>query len=159
MAELLHSADKSCLQRQNYGESGCTKQQANSSILGVGIALDLTFRDLQNELKQKGHPWEKAKALDGSCPLSAFVPIRLIEDINKIEIQLMVNDASRQKGSSLQMLTDILSLLEYISRWFTLNPGDVVLTGTPVGVGPLQPGEELKLALLGHFTVQTKVKS
>jgi 2-keto-4-pentenoate hydratase/2-oxohepta-3-ene-1,7-dioic acid hydratase in catechol pathway len=136
----------------------CTKQQAASAIYGIGVALDLTLRGLQNELKQKGHPWEKAKAFDGSCPLSAFEPIKSFDALDNIELQLTVNSAVRQKGSSRQMLTDMVSLLEYISRWFTLLPGDVVLTGTPAGVGPLGPGDELIVDLIGHFTLQTKIQ-
>jgi 2-keto-4-pentenoate hydratase/2-oxohepta-3-ene-1,7-dioic acid hydratase in catechol pathway len=136
----------------------CTKQQVASVILGIGLALDLTLRDLQSELKQKGHPWEKCKAFDGSCPLSAFEPIASFDSLNDIELQLTVNGEIRQKGSSRQMLTDILSLIEYMSQWFTLNPGDVVLTGTPAGVGPLNPGDRLQIDLLDHFTIQTIVE-
>lgn len=137
--------------------SRCTQQQVASAILGIGLALDLTLRDLQNELKQKGLPWEKAKAFDGSCPLSVFEPIASFDALDNIELQLTVNSAVRQKGSSRQMLTDIVSLTEYISHWFTLNPGDVVLTGTPAGVGPLHPGDELGIDLIGHFSIQTVV--
>jgi len=136
----------------------CAEEQAASAIIGVGLALDLTFRDLQTELKQKGLPWEKAKAFDGSCPLSAFEPIGSFDALDNIELQLTVNSAVRQKGSSRQMLTDIVSLIAYISHWFTLNPGDVVLTGTPAGVGPLHPGDELGIDLIGHFTIQTAVQ-
>ena len=136
----------------------CTKHQASSAIIGVGVALDLTLRDLQNELKQKGHPWEKAKAFDGSCPLSAFEPIGSFRSLDNIELQLSVNGKIRQKGTSGQMLTDILSLIEYASRWFSLLPGDVVLTGTPAGVGSLAPGDQLQIDLLGHFTIQTMVQ-
>jgi 2-keto-4-pentenoate hydratase/2-oxohepta-3-ene-1,7-dioic acid hydratase in catechol pathway len=132
--------------------------QAASAIIGVGVALDLTLRDLQNELKQKGHPWEKAKAFDGSCPLSAFEPIESFDALDNIELQLSINGEVRQKGSSRQMLTDIVSLLEYISHWFTLKPGDVVLTGTPAGVGPLHPGDKLQIDLLDHFTIRTVVQ-
>jgi 2-keto-4-pentenoate hydratase/2-oxohepta-3-ene-1,7-dioic acid hydratase in catechol pathway len=136
----------------------CTKNQARTAIIGVGVALDLTLRDLQDELKQKGHPWEKAKGFDGSCPLSAFEPIASFDALNNVELQLAVNSDIRQKGSSQHMLTDILSLIEYASRWFTLNPGDVVLTGTPAGVGPLSPGDQLQIDLLDHFTIQTMVR-
>ena len=136
----------------------CTKQQAVSAIIGVGLALDLTLRDLQNELKQKGHPWEKAKAFDGSCPLSAFEPIESFDALDNMELQLTVNGTAKQKGSSQQMLTDIVSLIEYISHWFSLMPGDVILTGTPAGVGPLHPGDELQIDLLDHFTIKTTVK-
>jgi len=135
-----------------------TKHQARSSISGLGVALDLTLRELQNELKQKGLPWEKAKSFDGSCPLSAFEPIEAFDDLDNIALQLSVNGEIRQNGSSAQMLTDILSLLEYMSQWFTLEPGDVVLTGTPAGVGPLGPGDRLQIDLIDHFTVQTTVQ-
>ncbi len=138
--------------------SRCTKQQVPAAFLGIGIALDLTLRELQNELKQKGHPWEKAKAFDGSCPLSAFEPIASFDALDNIGLQLSVNGETRQKGSSKQMLTDIVSLIEYASRWFTLKPGDVVLTGTPAGVGPLNPGDRLQIDLHDHFTIQTTVK-
>ena len=138
--------------------SRCTKQQATSAIWGIGIALDLTLRDLQNEFKQKGHPWEKAKAFDGSCPLSAFEPIASFDALNDIELQLSVNNEIRQKSSSRLMITDIVSLIEYASRWFTLRPGDVVLTGTPAGVGPLNPGDRLQMDLPNHFTIHTTVK-
>jgi len=136
----------------------CSKEQAAAAILGVGVALDLTLRDLQNELKQQGQPWEKAKAFDGSCPLSAFEPVDAFDALDDIELQLTVNNAVRQTGSSRQMLTDIVSLIEYISHWFTLNPGDVVLTGTPAGVGPLHPGDALEIELVGHFTIQTGIQ-
>jgi 2-keto-4-pentenoate hydratase/2-oxohepta-3-ene-1,7-dioic acid hydratase in catechol pathway len=138
--------------------SHCNQQQVVPGILGIGLALDLTLRDLQTELKQKGLPWEKAKAFDGSCPLSAFTPIKAFEALEDIELQLTVNSTVRQKGTSRQMLTDIVSLIEYISHWFTLNPGDVVLTGTPAGVGPLHPGDELEIDLIGHLTIQTQVQ-
>ena len=135
----------------------CTTQQAAAAISGIGIALDLTLRDLQSELKEKGHPWEKCKAFDGSCPLSAFEPIASFDSLNHIELQLVVNGEIRQKGSSRQMLTDILSLIEYMSQWFTLAPGDVVLTGTPAGVGPLNSGDRLQIDMLDHFSLQTIV--
>lgn len=137
----------------------CTEHQAASAIIGVGLALDLTLRDLQNDLKQKGHPWEKAKSFDGSCPLSAFEPIESFETLDHIEFQLYINGEIRQKGSSNQMLTGIVSLLKYISHWFTLKPGDVVLTGTPAGVGPLHPGDKLRIELQNHIVITTVVQS
>ena len=135
----------------------CTRDQAISGVIGVGIALDLTLRNLQNDLKLKGHPWEKAKSFDGSCPLSNFEPVGSFDAFDSIELQLAVNGEIRQKGSSGEMLTDIGSLLAYASQWFTLLPGDVVLTGTPAGVGPLKPGDRLQIELVDHLTIQTMV--
>ena len=136
-----------------------TKAQTLSSISGLGVALDLTLRDLQNELKKNGHPWEKAKSFDGSCPLSGFEPVQSFPSFDDIEIQLAVNGTVRQKGSSALMLTGIIPLIQYISGWFTLKPGDVVLTGTPAGVGPLHPGDELRIELQNFLAVTTMVQS
>jgi 2-keto-4-pentenoate hydratase/2-oxohepta-3-ene-1,7-dioic acid hydratase in catechol pathway len=119
-------------------------------VAGYGIALDLTLRDLQNELKKKGHPWEVAKAFDGSCPLSPFLKPESLADPQATDLALRVNGEPRQQGNTRQMMIGIFQLLAYISTHFTLRPGDVVLTGTPAGVGPLQPGDRLILDLAGQ---------
>ena len=125
-----------------------TPEQAEAAIGAIGLGLDLTLRELQSELKAKGHPWELAKAFDGSCPVSPLVPIDQIDDINDCQLQLEINGEVRQSGSARQMITPITELLVYISRHFTLLPGDLVLTGTPAGVGQLQAGQRLELRLL-----------
>lgn len=128
-----------------------------NGITGIGVALDLTLRSLQDQLKQQGHPWEKAKAFDGSCPLSRFEPANSFHSLNNLEIEFILSNTVKQKGSSAQMLFDILSLVGYISNWFTLKPGDVVLTGTPKGVGPLRPGDTVQIRLDNYITVHTSV--
>lgn len=120
------------------------------AVRGYGIALDLTLRDLQNELKKKGHPWETAKAFDGSCPLSPFVKPEALSDPQATDLALRINGEFRQQGNTRHMMLGILELMAYISTHFTLQPGDVVLTGTPAGVGPLRSGDELILGLAGH---------
>jgi 2-keto-4-pentenoate hydratase/2-oxohepta-3-ene-1,7-dioic acid hydratase in catechol pathway len=137
----------------------CNRNQARAAAKGVGMALDLTFRDMQRKLKKNGHPWEKAKSFDASCPLSPFVPAESFETFDAITFQLTVNGEARQKGSSAQMLTDIVSLIRYISHWFTLKPGDVVLTGTPAGVGPLFPGDEMQINLQDFLFINTTVRA
>ena len=117
-------------------------------VVGAGIALDLTLRDLQSKLKEKGHPWEVAKAFDASAPLSGFVPCEMMGD-EPVGIEFEVNGELRQKGSSDMMLTSIPDLISYISHIFTLEAGDVILTGTPAGVGPLKGGDEFRASLLG----------
>lgn len=125
--------------------------QAAAAVHGIGVALDLTLRDVQDALKAKGLPWEKAKAFDGACPLSAFVRTEPGTDLgmmlSNLRVRLSVNGDVRQDGNSADMLTPVLPLLAYISRYFTLEPGDVVLTGTPRGVGPLQAGDRLHVVL------------
>lgn len=125
-------------------------ETSRQAVAGYGIALDLTLRDLQNELKKKGHPWETAKAFDGSCPLSPFLAPEALPDPQATDLALQVNGQLRQRGNTQQMMVSLFELMAYISTHFTLQPGDVVLTGTPAGVGPLQSGDILMLSLAGH---------
>ena len=135
----------------------CNEEQAVSAIAGVGVALDLTLRDLQSALKEKSLPWEKAKAFDGACPISAFVSMQNINELQRQQIQLRQNGELRQDGNSADMLTPVLPLLVYISQFFTLSPGDIVLTGTPAGVGPLAVGDSLEISLGDIINVQTEI--
>ncbi len=131
--------------------------QARAAVAGYGLALDLTLREVQAELKAKGQPWELAKAFDGACPLSPFVPPEALPEPQAAELALIVNGVRRQHGSTTQMMYPILPLIAHISRHFTLLPGDVVLTGTPAGVGPLNPGDALELILDGRFAFRAEV--
>lgn len=133
-------------------EGGLPSQvQAEASIAGVAAALDLTLRDLQSQLKDKGQPWEKAKAFDGSCPISGFVRPEQVENFTDLTIALEMDGKQVQSGCAQDMLTPISELLCYITQFFTLMPGDVVLTGTPKGVGPITSGQKLKLQLTDKF--------
>lgn len=131
--------------------------EALQAVVGVGLALDLTLRGLQSELKKQGHPWERAKAWDGACPLSAFVPADQVADWPALELSLSINGVERQRGTASQMLTPIPQLLSHISQTFTLLPGDVVITGTPAGVGKLASGDQLQLELKGLLQANTRV--
>ena len=121
------------------------------AIAGYGLALDLTLRDVQNQLKAQGYPWEVAKASDGACPLSPFIKPELVTDINHTEFSLMVNGEHRQQGFSHDMITPVYALIAYISQIFILQAGDIVLTGTPEGVAALQRGDKLVLSMLGQM--------
>lgn len=123
----------------------------------AGVALDLTLRDVQSKLKEKSHPWEIAKGFDGACPLSKWVSISELSNKDKIAIQLEKNGEVKQNGDSTQMITSIPALLTYMSNIFTLKAGDVILTGTPAGVGPLESGDELKATLDNQFIFNTTV--
>lgn len=135
----------------------CTEQQAAEAVIGVGVALDLTLRDLQNQFKQKGHPWDKAKGFDSACPASAFVDRSQVGDLQDLELRLSINGEVRQASNTSHMITPVLPLIAYISRYFTLMPGDIVLTGTPAGVGPLSPGDKLVVELVNVISVETSV--
>lgn len=134
-----------------------TEAEAKAAIAGIGLALDLTLRDVQDQLKKQGHPWEVAKAFDGASPMSDFIGIEQIKDLENIEFSLKRNGKVQQHGSSKQMLFPIVPLIAYMSSMFTLNPGDVILTGTPAGVGELQKNDELELELTQQLRVKTKV--
>lgn len=137
--------------------STADREQVEEGISGYGIALDLTLRDIQKGLKEKGLPWEKAKAFDGSCPISPFVQPDQLANPQDTMLKLVVNGDLRQEESTKLMMNGILDLMVYMSRFFTLMPGDVVLTGTPAGVGKLESGDRLELELDGRFQFSTTV--
>jgi 2-keto-4-pentenoate hydratase/2-oxohepta-3-ene-1,7-dioic acid hydratase in catechol pathway len=137
--------------------SHATIEQAETAIAGVGVGLDLTLRALQGYLKERRWPWEKCKAFDGSCVLSAFVPAAEIPDLQNIQIRFTLNGEIRQNSNTALMLFPVLELLAHISGFFTLMPGDVVMTGTPEGVGPLAPGDRLDAELVGLVRESTTI--
>ena len=116
-----------------------------TKIAGVGLALDLTLRDVQSELKSKGHPWERAKAYDGSCPVTPFYQLESATELARAEYKYWQNSELKQHGKTQLMLFSIERLLKEITELFTLCPGDLVLTGTPEGVGVLHHGDMLQL--------------
>jgi 2-keto-4-pentenoate hydratase/2-oxohepta-3-ene-1,7-dioic acid hydratase in catechol pathway len=132
-------------------------EEVLDAISGFAPALDLTLRDVQAKLKEKGHPWEIAKAFDGACVLAPFVSADEYPDLADIGIHLSINGQLRQDGNSRDMLTPILPMIQYICGHFSLQPGDVVLTGTPAGVGPLHSGDELIIGLQGQADFVARV--
>jgi len=121
-----------------------TEEQALSHVSGYGVALDLTLRDIQNELKEKGLPWELAKGFDTSCPISDFVSVQHVANPNNLQLQLKVNGQIRQKGTTAQMMRSIEEIIAEVSTFYTLEPGDIILTGTPAGVSRIESGDVLE---------------
>jgi 2-keto-4-pentenoate hydratase/2-oxohepta-3-ene-1,7-dioic acid hydratase in catechol pathway len=120
-------------------------QFASNYFDAIGLGIDFTARDLQSKAKAKGLPWELAKGFDGSAPLSAtFKPVAEFADLGNINFRLEVNGEVRQKGNSGMMLHDFAAQIAYISRFITLKMGDLIFTGTPSGVGPVQIGDRLE---------------
>lgn len=145
--------------------SKCSLNESFVAIDAIGLALDLTLRDLQKELKEKGHPWEKAKSFDGACPITEFYKLSDFsqdEEANAqflagIEFSLEINGILVQQGNSKNMLFDIPSLVHAIAQDFTLYQGDIVLTGTPEGVGVLKHNDQLSLTLNGKKMANSRV--
>ncbi len=138
-----------------------TQEQAKAAIAGVTLGLDLTLRDLQNQLKDKGQPWERAKAFDGACVLGQWLAPDMLDDLSNSTFHLSVNGAVRQQGNTADMLFGVVDLLVDISKVFTLQAGDVVMTGTPAGVAALASGDQLMMTLdtvMGEVSWQTSVR-
>nr|WP_201587896.1 fumarylacetoacetate hydrolase family protein [Psychrobacter jeotgali] len=137
--------------------SRASVEQAQQAIGGVTLGLDLTLRELQSELKEKGHPWERAKCFDGACVLTDWLDPQAFGDFTQVKYQLYINNELKQDGDTGLMLFPVYELLAEISHAFSLQAGDVIMTGTPSGVGVLQAGDKLTLKLGAHEW-QTQVR-
>lgn len=136
---------------------GISAADALSAVAGYGVAIDLTLRDVQSELKSKGLPWEVAKAFDTACPLSDFVPAGTVRDPQNLSIALHVNGQVRQEATTALMLRPIPQLIAEIAAIFTLEPGDVILTGTPAGVSRLSSGDRVTATIAGVGSLNVTV--
>ncbi len=133
------------------------KETALDYVAGYGVAIDLTLRDVQAELKKKGLPWDIAKGFDTACPLSEFVPSASVADPQDLRIRLSVNGELRQDGSTGMMIHTAAAIISHMSTIFTLEPGDVILTGTPAGVGPLISGDAVTAEIAGVGSLRVTV--
>lgn len=123
----------------------------------IGLGIDFTARDVQAVCKEKGLPWEKAKAFDGSAVIGSFYPKKEF-DLENLNFQLYKNDALVQDGNTSAMLWKIDELIAYVSQYFTLKKGDVIFTGTPAGVGGVQENDVLKGVIEGREAFSIRVK-
>ena len=119
------------------------EQFAHKYYEEIGVGIDFTARDIQSKLKAKGLPWELAKAFDRSAPVSDFVPKTEFADLQNLSFRLDINDQTRQSGNTSFMLFKMDYIISFVSRYFTLKKGDLIFTGTPKGVGPVQIGDRL----------------
>ena len=125
----------------------------------IALGIDFTARDVQDDCKKKGLPWEKAKAFDGSAAVSNFFSLEsLKKEINNIDFYLDINGKKVQEGNTQQMLFSVDQLISHVSKYFTLKTGDLIFTGTPAGVGPVQREDLLELYLEGKRIFYFHVK-
>ena len=125
----------------------------------VGIGIDFTARDLQQKAKEKGLPWDIAKGFNGSAPVSEkFIPVAEFKDLKDINFSLAVNGGIRQQGNTSLMIFSFEYIISYLSRFFTLRTGDLIFTGTPKGVGPVQPGDTLSSFIENEKLLEFEVK-
>jgi 2-keto-4-pentenoate hydratase/2-oxohepta-3-ene-1,7-dioic acid hydratase in catechol pathway len=124
----------------------------------IGLGIDFTARDVQSKLKAKGLPWELAKAFNGSAPVSEFIPKTEFADVQNLNFGLTINGEPRQQSNTSLMLFKIDYLIAFVSRYFLLQKGDILFTGTPKGVGPVQIGNRLVATLEGRELLNFGVK-
>jgi 2-keto-4-pentenoate hydratase/2-oxohepta-3-ene-1,7-dioic acid hydratase in catechol pathway len=124
----------------------------------ISVGIDFTARDLQEKLKAKGLPWEKAKAFDGSAVIGEFLPKSQFSSQENLTFELTNNDKTVQMGDSSMMLWKIDELISYVSQYFTLKIGDIIFTGTPEGVAVVRPDDVLEGFLEGHKLFRIQVK-
>ena len=124
----------------------------------IGLGIDFTARDLQNQLKDKGLPWEKAKGFDGSAVIGAFFPKENLGNLTNLKFTLSKNNELVQDGNTNAMLWKIDELISYVSQFFTLKKGDIIFTGTPEGVGKVCENDELIGTIANNKAFSIKIK-
>ncbi len=124
----------------------------------ITVGIDFTARDLQQKQKEKGLPWEIAKAFDGSAAVGRFVSIPIGADINNLNFQLKLNEEVVQDGNSGNMMFGVNKIIAYVSQYFTLNIGDMIFTGTPAGVGPVNVYDKLEGYLQGERLLEVNIR-
>lgn len=123
----------------------------------IGLGIDFTARDIQSDLKAKGLPWERAKAFNGSAPISEFISCEGF-DLTKTSFELQLNNNTVQSADTSLMLWPVDELISYVSKFFTLKTGDIIFTGTPKGVGPVAIGDRLTGYLAGKKMFDFEIK-
>jgi len=134
-------------------------EEALQYIRSVAVFNDVTARDVQSTARKAGLPWALSKGMDTFAPMSAPVPLREVGDLHVLDLELRVNGELRQKGNTSQMIFPPEQLISYISRFMTLERGDIIATGTPSGVSPLEPGDKIVATISGVGTLCNPVKA
>ena len=131
--------------------------QAMEHIWGYAVGLDMTRRDLQNEMKKQGRPWCIGKAFEASAPISAITPAAQAGDVERADIWLQVNGQDRQRSNVNQLIWNIAETIEHLSHAWELQPGDLIMTGTPEGVGAVQTGDVLEGGISGLGALRVNI--
>lgn len=139
------------------GGSSISAQDALQHVFGYAAGIDMTRRDLQQQMKGQGRPWEAGKSFDRSAPISAICPAADIGHPNDGRIWLEVNGQTRQDGDLNQLIWQVPEIIEELSNLFELAAGDLIFTGTPAGVGPVSPGDRVVGGIDGVGAVETQV--
>ncbi len=139
------------------GGANISSSSALDHVYGYGVGLDMTRRDLQSEAKKMGRPWDTGKAFDQSAPCSTIVPVSQCGHPSAGAIRLLVNGKVRQEGDLNQLIWNVPDTIAYLSTLFTLEPGDLIFSGTPAGVGPISKGDLLEGTVDGLVPLKTRI--
>ena len=141
------------------GQGGKNIQAADAAkhIYGYAVGLDMTRRDLQNDMKKQGRPWCIGKAFDHSAPMGPITPKAQAGDVNKAEISLQVNGADRQRSNVAKLIWNVAETIEHLSAAWELQPGDLIFTGTPEGVAAVVPGDVLSGQISGLGQLEIRI--
>jgi 2-keto-4-pentenoate hydratase/2-oxohepta-3-ene-1,7-dioic acid hydratase in catechol pathway len=131
---------------------------ANTYYEEIGLGIDFTARDIQSEHKEKGLPWELAKAFDHSAVISNFIPKNTFKDLQQLQFELQINKETRQNGNTQNVLFSFEKIIAFVSQYFTLKKGDLIFTGTPEGVGQIKQGDHLEAWLEGQQLLNFNIK-
>ena len=137
------------------GGTNIAVEDALDCVYGYGLSLDMTRRDLQGEMKKMGRPWEIGKAFERSAPCGPIHPVTAVGHLPEGNLKLTVNGETRQEGDLNQMIWKVAEMISYLSEYFELAPGDIIQSGTPSGVGPVERGDVMVMTVdgLGSLTV------
>jgi len=156
-SENLHYETEIVLKLNRVGKN-ISERFAHRYYTEIGIGIDFTARDIQKKCREKGLPWEVAKAFDGSAPLGKFVPKEQLADVHNINFHLDLNGATVQSGNTHDMIFSFEKIIAHISRYITIRMGDLIFTGTPVGVGPVKIGDHLQAYIEDQLMLDFYVK-
>ena len=135
-----------------------TDEEALSRISHVAVFNDVTARDMQNAARKAGNPWALSKSMDTFAPMSQPVPLSSVGDVHRLELILTVNGEVRQKGNTADMVFSPERLISYISRYMTLEEGDIIATGTPEGISALHDGDQVVASIPGVGTISNRFR-
>jgi fumarylpyruvate hydrolase len=139
------------------GGANIPANKALEHVYGYGVGLDMTRRDLQGEAKKMGRPWDTGKAFDQAAPCGEITPVAQCGHPTKGTVKLLVNGEVRQEGDLNQLIWNVPDTIAYLSTLFTLEPGDLIYSGTPAGVGPIKKGDVLEGSVEGLTNLKTKI--
>jgi len=139
------------------GGANIRAADALKHVWGYAVGLDMTRRDLQNEAKKQGRPWEIGKAFDRSAPIGPIVPAAKVGDAGRALIELAVNGATKQSSTTAKLIWNVAETIEHLSSFWRLEPGDLIYTGTPEGVGAVRPGDLMEGRVAGVGSLRLRV--